>query len=68
MAELFQKVVPYEYNYLCDSCGKGMMVDTGEMDGVDHIHKCMICSKKVSLAKSYPHVEYFPVGQEPDAK
>ena len=68
MAELFQKVIPYEYNYLCDSCGKGMMLFTGEMDGAKYVHKCAICSAKSSLSKTFPHVEYFPLGQEPEGQ
>ena len=67
MSELFQKVVPYEYNYLCDACKSGMMKATGEQDGVNFAHKCMICSAEKSLAKSYPHIEYFSESEQPEA-
>jgi hypothetical protein len=66
MAELSQKVVPYEFNYLCDVCGSGMLQATGAKKGDEFFHVCMICSAEALLAKSYPHVEYFAVGQEPD--
>ena len=66
MAELFQKVVSYEFNYLCDACGNGMMRETGEQDGKGFVHSCMICGAKATLDKSYPHIEFFAEGSEPD--
>lgn len=68
MTELFRKVVPYEFNYLCDACGNGMVRASGEKDGDGFIHSCMICSKKVTLPKSYPHIEHFGEGEEPEHK
>lgn len=68
MAELFQKVVPYEFNYLCEACGNGMMKANGEQEGEGFVHGCMICSATATLSKPYPHVEYFPEGQQPEAK
>jgi predicted SprT family Zn-dependent metalloprotease len=66
MSEVSRKVTPYEYNYICDKCNGGMMrsTDTKDEAGLT-IHKCMICSNKLSLSKSYPHVEYFGEGEEP---
>jgi len=66
MPELHQKVVPYEYNYLCDACEGGMMQATGEKTEKGYTHKCMICSSEAHLAKSYPHIEYFPLDACPD--
>lgn len=67
MAEVLRKVTPFEYNYLCDSCNKGMMHTTGEKDDSGlNIHKCMICSSKASFKKVYPHVEFFGKGEEPE--
>lgn len=68
MSELFQKVVPYEFNYLCDACKSGMMRSSGVKEDSGFVHTCMICSANATLPKSYPHVEYFPQGEEPEAK
>lgn len=66
MAEIFRKVTPYEYNYLCDQCNNGMMYVAGEQDAAGHYpHKCMICGHTASLNKSYPHVEFFGEGEAP---
>ena len=59
MAEIFRKVQPYEFNYVCDQCLRGMMQATGKVMQGGIEHQCMICSHKQLLAKSYPHVEYF---------
>lgn len=67
MAEISRKVVPYEYNYLCDSCEKGMMIATGEKTAAGYPHKCVICSHKADLKKKYPVVEYFGEEEQPEA-
>lgn len=66
MAEISRKVVPYEYNYLCDSCGKGMMIAAGEKTAAGFPHKCAICSHHADLKKRYPVVEYFGEEEQPD--
>ena len=68
MAEIFRKVQPYEFNYVCDQCLRGMMQATGKMMQGGIEHQCMICSHKQLLAKSYPHVEYFAEQESPDWK
>ncbi len=67
MAEISRKVVPYEYNYLCDQCNGGMMQATGQTIEGLYEHKCVICSHKSALNKSYPHVEYFGEDETPAA-
>lgn len=66
MAELSRKVVPYEYNYLCDSCGKGMMIATGEKTATSFTHACAICGSKAELKKSYPTVGFYGEDEQPD--
>jgi len=60
MPQISRKVIPYEFNYVCDHCNNGMLMVIGEQneEGL-YPHKCMICSKKTNLKKSYPHIEYF---------
>lgn len=65
MSEIHRKVIPYEYNYLCDQCSKGMMLASGEKTAAGFVHKCAICGSSAELKKSYPHVEYFGEGEEP---
>ncbi len=66
MSEIFRKVTPYEYNYLCDKCESGMMKIVGEKDADGlYPHKCVICSDKASLKKSYPRIEYFGEDETP---
>ena len=68
MAEIFRKVQPYEFNYVCDQCLRGMMQATGNVMGGEVEHQCMICSHKQLLPKSYPHIEYFAEQESPDWK
>lgn len=67
MSEINRKVVPYEYNYLCDKCGKGMMVSSGEKTAAGFPHKCVICNHVTNLKKTYPRVEYFGEGEQPSS-
>lgn len=67
MSEISRKVIPYEYNYLCDSCERGMMKPTGRINDGMIEHQCMICSHQQDMSKTYPHIEYFGEGEEPDA-
>ena len=67
MSEIYRKVVPYEYNYLCDSCNTGLMIKTGEQTAAGYLHKCAICGHQASLKKSYPQVEFFGEEEQPDA-
>lgn len=67
MAEIFRKVVPYEYNYLCDSCGKGMMIAAGDKNSNGFPHKCVICGHQADLKKQYPVVEFFGEEEQPEA-
>ena len=67
MAEVSRKVVPYEYNYVCDKCENGMMTVTGDKDNEGYYpHKCMICGHIAALQKSYPRVEYFSESEKSD--
>ena len=67
MSEINRKVVPYEYNYLCDKCTKGMMISNGEKTSAGFAHKCVICGHSATLSKSYPRVEYFGEGEQPSS-
>ncbi|MEH6549612.1 MAG: hypothetical protein V7711_10340 [Pseudomonadales bacterium] len=61
MPEIKHKVVPVEVNYVCDSCGHGMMKLIGEADAANGVneHECMICGAKATFQwKSYPHIDY----------
>ena len=66
MPEVSRKVVPYQYNYVCDKCDNGMMRASGEKgeDGL-YPHKCMICGNTASLKNSYPRVEYYGEEDQP---
>lgn len=66
MAEISRKVVPYEYNYLCDSCGKGMMISSGDKNSSGFPHKCVICGHQADLRKQYPNVEFFGEEEQPE--
>lgn len=66
MSEISRKVVPYEFNYLCDSCGKGMMIATSEKNSAGVAHKCAICGHKQDLHKTYPSVEFFGEEEQPE--
>ena len=59
MSEISRKVIPYEYNYLCDSCKGGMMTFLGEETEEGYSHKCMICGANAYLKMQYPHIEYY---------
>ena len=65
MPEISRKVLPYEYNYLCDSCKGGMMTSVGERVAGGYPHKCVICSHTAELKSQYPHVEYYGEGEQP---
>lgn len=65
MSEINRKVVPYQYNYLCDHCGKGMMISTGEKSAAGFAHNCVICGHAANLKKAYPRVEYYGEGEQP---
>lgn len=65
MPEIHRKVLPYEYNYLCDKCNNGMMTAQGEKTADGVLHKCMICGATANLKKSYPHIEFFGEGEQP---
>ncbi len=65
MAEISRKVVPYEYNYLCDSCKGGMMTFIGEKTSEGYRHQCVICGHKADLNMEYPHVEYYGEDEHP---
>lgn len=61
MPEIKREVVPLEVNYVCDSCGKGMLEKVSEMNPKtgEIKHQCMICSEeKVFKWKSYPRIEH----------
>ena len=65
MSEISRKVIPYEYNYLCNACNSGMMQINGKKTAAGYPHSCLICGAEAFLKKSYPHVEYFAVGETP---
>ena len=65
MPEISRKVVPYQYNYLCDKCEGGMMVSTGSKTSEGYPHKCVICSHSSNLKAEYPHVEYYGDDEAP---
>lgn len=66
MAEVSRKVVPYQYNYICDKCENGMMRVTGEKDSDNlYPHQCMICGHTDALKKSYPRVEHYGEDEKP---
>jgi uncharacterized cysteine cluster protein YcgN (CxxCxxCC family) len=61
MPEIKRKVIPLEINYVCDSCGKGMMEKVGEMNPKtgEVKHQCIICSEpKVFKWTIYPRIEH----------
>lgn len=65
MPELKREVKPVEVNYVCDSCGNGMMTPCGDMDpktgNIDH--RCMICDhQQVFQWRPYPRIEH--IGME----
>jgi transcription elongation factor Elf1 len=65
VAEVKRRVVPFEVNYVCDSCNNGMMEKTGEMNkSTGEIeHKCLICGAEHTFKwVSYPRIDY--VGEE----
>ena len=65
MSEIHRKVIPYEHNYLCDQCNRGMLICQGDaVDGM-YPHTCAICGHQSSLSKAYPHVEFYGEGEEP---
>lgn len=65
MPKISRKVIPYESNYLCDSCKSGMMMTTGVKDTAGYEHKCVICNEKAILKMEFPHVEYYGEGESP---
>lgn len=61
MAEIRRRVVPFEVNYICDSCKGGMLEKCGETDPTtgETEHKCLICGSKQSFKWiSYPRIDY----------
>ena len=60
MAEIKRPVVPIEVNYLCDSCGHGMMKNTGPADADGMVpHECVICGFKQAFKyQVYPRIDY----------
>lgn len=48
-------------SYLCDHCGKGDMVATGEVrtpiDRKMLVHRCEKCGQGVNLDKKYPFIK-----------
>ena len=68
MSEIYRKVTPYEFNYVCDECNNGMLMATGPKDPETnkYPHKCVICGAKYQLSKSYPYVEYYGEGEDSD--
>lgn len=61
MAELRREVKPVEINYLCDKCGKGMVIKL-EGDATDEKnHQCVICGEGYHFnGKGYPRIVYVP--------
>lgn len=55
-------VKPIGINYICDSCQKGEMNQTGEVKMYEHhatfVHKCSNCSEKKELKEKYPLIRY----------
>lgn len=57
------KLIPYEVNYICDKCGKGIMEYTGGHEYLTSIpqfeHKCNVCGEiKLFYNGTYPKISY----------
>jgi hypothetical protein len=72
--ERFFDVHPVGVKYICEFCNEGeMKVDTEDEERL-YIptdrnkfmikHKCTKCGKTLLLPKSYPYIEWIPVGEE----
>lgn len=67
MPEIKRPVQTVEVNYVCDSCGHGMVEKTGEIDPAtgDAPHRCMICgAEHVFKWVSYPRIDYIGIGEK----
>lgn len=61
MPEVKREVRPVEVNYVCDSCGQGMMAQSGPLDPEtgDIEHKCLICDHQQTFQwRSYPRIDH----------
>ncbi len=61
MPEVKRPVRTIEVNYLCDSCGKGMLHKVGEIDkeSGDTHHECVICGNAQTFQwVTYPRIDY----------
>lgn len=61
MPEVKRPVRTIEVNYLCDSCGKGMLHKVAEADPEtgDTRHECVICGhEQVFQWLVYPRIDY----------
>lgn len=67
MPEVKQEVKPIEVNYLCDSCGKGMMASCGDMDATtgDIEHRCLICDHRQTFQwRAYPRIDHIDIDEQ----
>lgn len=61
MAEVKRRVIPFEVNYVCDKCNRGMLKKCGDTDPVtgNTEHKCLICDHKQTFQWiTYPWIDY----------
>ncbi|MFV8819010.1 type II citrate synthase [Haliea sp. E17] len=67
MPEIKREVRPIEVNYVCDACGKGMMVQCGPMDphSGDIEHSCLICDHRQTFQwRPYPRIDHIGVNEK----
>lgn len=61
MPETRRNVRPVEVNYICDSCGNGLMEQCGSIDNSNGEipHRCVICSAEQQFKwRPYPRIDY----------
>jgi len=67
MPEKKVEVKTFAVSYICDKCGEGQMVFTGEMKPSKpptFVYKCDKCGEKKNSKQSYPRVEYEAMEKE----
>ncbi|NHZ86604.1 MAG: hypothetical protein GWP19_12115 [Planctomycetia bacterium] len=68
MTEIKHEAKIYEVDYICDTCGKGKMIDSKKHavvapdESLQYEHICNKCGEKVYLFKRYPFTDTVPFG------
>lgn len=65
MSETRSQVRVMRVDYICDKCGEGGMVFTGQValsNPPQHYHRCEVCGWAQTFPLTYPRTEYVQEG------